>query len=311
MHPFFETYQTNRKPILFSSPELLFICALCDSDVDKAVSLFDTKVQFENQTPVVDAPHGRYEGLEKIRTFAEGWLDSFSADSASVLPVIQTRSGGRSVTEFVASFFNQDKLLWEIPMLIVAEIRADGKMDGARIYFHFKQAPGFSAYRAPIFHSQHMTEQEPHLLTGSVRAYLEALHTQPRCDVERVMEIVGEECCFGGYVPDQPIIRCLREELRAAYEHMSTYIPRWLRIRFETVIDDGITCVIEWVHIITKEGREEGGRLCESGVAAYERGTDGRLSGIRICDYAHCESMIDWNKTGITKEEAEKINYLG
>ena len=311
MHPFFEAYHTARKPISDASPELRFLRALCAGDAEQAASFFPERMQFEPEAPVVDAPHGRYEGPGQIRDFAARWLKSFQADAADVLPVVQTRSGGRAVTECVVSFFAQGRLLRQIPMLVIAEVRGDGKLDGARIYFHFQQAPGFSAYRAPIFRSQHLTEQDPHLLTGAVRAYLEALHTQPCCDVARVMDIVGEDCCFGGYVADQPIIRCSRQELRAAYVHMAAYIPRWLRIRFETVVDDGVTCVIEWVHIITREGREEGGRLCESGVAVYERGEDGRLSGIRICDYAHCESLIDWSQTGVSKAQAESVNYLG
>ncbi len=311
MHPFYNAYYTDRKPIDETSPELRYIQAMCANDEKKATSFFAEKLQFENGLPVVDAPHGRYEGREQILKFAQQWLPSFGADRAEVLPVVQTRAGGRSVTEMVVSFFNRDTLLREIPMLVVGDLRPKGMLDGVRIYFHFMQSPGFSAYRAPVFQSMHLTEQEPHLITGSPRAYLEALHHRPALDVERVMNIVSDSCCFGGYVANQEIIRCNFDELRKAYENMSTFIPRWLAIRFETVIDDGISCVIEWVHVITKDGREEGHRLCESGVAVYERNEDGLLSGIRICDYAHCEHLIDWSKEKISKTEAEQINYLG
>lgn len=311
MHPFYETYHSNRKGIDEQSTELLFMRAVCAGDAAGASSFFEDTLQFANEAPVVDAPNGRYEGRQAIGQFAAEWLGRFGAEHCELTPVVQTRSGGRSVTEFIAVFTANGSVLYEIPMLVVGDLRAHGKLDGARLYFHFQQAPGFSAYRAPIFKSQHMTEQEPHLLTGSPRAYLEALHHQPAMDVEKVMSVFSDECCFGGFVAGQPIIRCNREELRAAYEHMSTYIPRWLAIRFETVIDDGITCVIEWVHIITRDGRMEGNRLCESGVAVYERNAEGLLSGVRICDYAHCENLIDWSKESIAKEEAEKINYLG
>lgn len=311
MNLFYELYRTTRKPLDEQSPEFLFMKAVCAGDREKAGAFFADRTQFWDEAPAVDAPHGLFTGRKEIERFAAIWLESFGADRCEVLPVVQTRSGGRSVTEMVVSFFKGTQTLYEIPMLAVGDLRPHGMLDGFRLYFHFKQAPGFSAYRPPVFKSKHLSDQESHLLTGAPRAYLEALHTMPSCDVDKVMRVFDESCCFGGYITDQPIIRSSREELRAAYERMSAYIPRWLKIRFETVIDDGITCIIEWVHIITKEGREEGHRLCESGVAVYERNEEGLLSGVRICDYAHCEDMIDWSKENITKEEAEKINYLG
>ena len=40
------------------------------------------------------------------------------------------------------------------------------------------------------------------------------------------------------------------------------------------------------------------------------RGDDGRLISIRISDYAGMEKYIDWEKAGITKEEAMKVNAV-
>lgn len=311
MHPYYETYYTTRKPIDMQSTELRFMKAVCAGNAEAAEAFFADTRQFDPDAPFVDAPHGRYTGKKEIGRFAKEWLGSFSSDRSEILPVVQTKAGGRSVTEMIVSFFKGNELTYEIPMLIVGDLRVGGLLDGARLYFHFQQAPGFSAYRPPIFQSQHLTVQEPHLLTGAPRAYLEAIHHEPAIDIPKVLEVFADGCCFGGFVKDQPIIRGSRDELKKAYEHMSTYIPKWLNIRFETVIDDGITCVIEWVHVITRAGREEGNRLCESGVAVYERNEEGKLGGIRICDYAHCEHLIDWTKEKITKEEAEKINYLG
>lgn len=81
-------------------------------------------------------------------------------------------------------------------------------------------------------------------------------------------------------------------------------------MRYETIIDDGRTCVIEWVHIVSRAGQEERARIAISGVSAYERGDDGLLCSIRICDYAGLERTIDWTKTPVTKEEAQKINFV-
>ena len=91
---------------------------------------------------------------------------------------------------------------------------------------------------------------------------------------------------------------------------MASYIPSGVGMRYETLIDDGVTGVIEWVHVVTDKGREELGRIAMSGIAAYMRGEDGRLISIRISDYAWMEKEIDWQQAGITGEEARKVNAV-
>ncbi|MGI5852454.1 MAG: hypothetical protein ACOX77_10175, partial [Caldicoprobacterales bacterium] len=114
------------------------------------------------------------------------------------------------------------------------------------------------------------------------------------------------------YEPEDPDHRPAEtpEEIRAKFEYMAGYIPRCVGMRYETIIDDGRTCVIEWVHIVSRAGQEERARIAISGVSAYERGDDGLLCSIRICDYAGLERTIDWTKTPVTKEEAQKINFV-
>ena len=91
---------------------------------------------------------------------------------------------------------------------------------------------------------------------------------------------------------------------------MASDIPEKVGMRYETLIDDGVTGVIEWVHVISDRGREELGRIAMSGIAAYMRGEDGRLISIRISDYAWMEKEIDWQLTGTTEEEARKVNAV-
>ena len=81
-------------------------------------------------------------------------------------------------------------------------------------------------------------------------------------------------------------------------------------MRYETLIDDGVTGVIEWVHVVTDKGHGELGRIAMSGIAAYMRGEDGRLISIRISDYAWMEKEIRWEETGTTREEAGKVNRV-
>ena len=153
---------------------------------------------------------------------------------------------------------------------------------------------------------------DPGLLTGAVREYYAALHHSPGADVERIMGCTADGCVFGGYEPwgakAEPVHT--REELRRTYEHMNTYIPRCVGMRYEAITDDGRTCVIEWSHVVSRAGREELGRIAMSGIAAYERGDDGLLCSIRISDYAFAEGTIDWDEVGISREEAMRVNAV-
>ena len=305
-----DMYANPKHVILANSPELRFISAVCGGMTDEAVSLFREQKLFGGVPPVVDAPHGRFEGLDGIRAFADGWLGLFHAQSAFVTPVVQTRANGRSVTELVANFV-VDGEIEQVPMFVMGDLRTASTLEEVRIYCHFTYVPGITAYRKPLFQSAHLEMGDPGLLTGSVREYYEALHHVPKADVDRIMGAVGPDCKFGGYEPcgDEPH-DADREEIRQKFVRMSSYIPRCVGMRYETIVDDGITCVIEWQHIVSETGQAELGRVCLSGISAYERGEDGLLCAIRISDYAGYERTIDWSKTPISKEEAHQINLV-
>lgn len=306
-----ELYSGSHHPILATSPEMKFMHAICNQDFEATLGLFAEKKLFGDVPSAVDAPYGRFEGLEGIRSFAEGWLSTFQAQQAFVTPVIQTRANGRSVTELVVNFV-VDGAINQVPMFVVGDLRTQDTLDEVRLYCHHTFVPGLQAYRKPIFKSAHLEMGDPGLLTGAVREYYEALHHVPHVDVDRILACMSPNCKFGGYEPmgtghttaETP------EELRKKYESMAEYIPRCVGMRYETIIDDGNTCVIEWAHIVSKAGQEERKRIALSGIAAYERGKDGLLCAIRISDYAGYERTIDWAKTPITEAQAKSINYV-
>ena len=91
---------------------------------------------------------------------------------------------------------------------------------------------------------------------------------------------------------------------------LATYIPACVGMRYETIIDDGKTCVIEWCHIVSKQGQQERNRIAMSGCSAYMRNDEGYLCSVRISDYAGHEGEIDWTKTKVSKEEAYSINLV-
>ena len=304
-------YRGEKHPIDESYAELCLMRAACAADITTAQALFSGTKLFGNLPCVIDTPYKRYEGLPGVAAFVTEWLGVFGAQAATVIPVIQTRAGGRSVTELQVNF-EVNGAIEEVPFFVVADLRTQSTLDEVRIYTHCSFVPGLQAYRAPIFPAAHLEMGDPILLTGAVREYYEALHHMPHADVGRIMNCLGPECQFGGYDPDDEDHRPAktREELRAKFEHLAGYMPRCVAIRYETVIDDGHNCVIEWVHIISRAGQEEMARIALSGIAAYERGEDGLLCAVRISDYANLERTIDWSKLPVTQEEAQRVNFV-
>lgn len=313
-------YSGLHHQILATSPELKFMYSICNQDYESVLGLFREKKLFGNVLSAVDAPYGRFEGLDGIRRFAEGWLSTFQAQRAFVTPIIQTRANGRSVTEMVVNFV-VDGGIKPVPMFVVGDLRTHDSLDEVRLYCHHTYVPGLQAYRKPIFKSAHLEMGDPGLLTGAVREYYEALHHVPCVDVERILACMSPNCKFGGYEPadaqhtesemqetqETPV---MQEVLRGAFGSMAKYIPRCVGMRYETIIDDGVNCVIEWVHIVSKAGQDELSRIAISGISSYERGNDGLLCAIRICDYAGYERTIDWTKTSVTEVQAKAINYV-
>ena len=297
-------------PIRRDAPEVLLLERLCAGDAEGVCALFPEKKLFGG-APAVDMPYGRFEGLEEIRRFAGTWHERFGAESSRPVPCVQTTAGGRSVLEVSVNFL-RDGAIDQVPMFAVADYGAPGLLEEVRFYVPADMIPGYTPYRPPIFKAERLEPGDPALLTGAVREYYEALHTYPRVDVERVLACTGEGAVLGGYRYWEPEKeedgRSGRERLRAAYTMMSEYIPGDVAMRYETVIDDGRTGVLEWVHVLSRRAVEVRGRLAMSGIAAYERGEDGLLCSIRILDYANRERSIDWSRLSITKAEAEKVN---
>ena len=305
----FTLYDEPQKGIMQNSPELLMMRCIEEGNVEGVADLFPEHKQFSDALPVVDTPYGRFVGREAIGEFAKGFVNRFKADDLTIIPMFQTRSGGRSVTEIVLNFVI-DGVIDQVPMFVVADLCAGGKLEEARLYCHASFVPDLTPYRKPMFHSAHLEMGDPGLLTGAMREYYTALHHMPYVDVDRILACMHPDCIFGGYAVDNGRHESDPEAVRKIYEGMATYIPSKVGMRYETLIDDGITGVIEWVHVISDLGRKDLGRIAMSGVSSYMRGEDGRLISIRISDYAGMEKYIDWDKAGITKEEAEKINAV-
>ncbi len=310
MAELYALYPEPQAGIRYDSPELLLMKYIAENNIDGAMALFPEKRQFSDALPAVDSPYSRFEGKDRIRSFAEGFISRFEADSLTILPKFQTRSGGRSVTEMVLNFV-VDGMIDQVPMFVVADLGSRGTLEEVRLYCHSSFVPHLTPYRKPMFIPAHLEMGDPGLMTGAVREYYTALHHVPHVDVDRIVRCMHPDCVFGGYGLYQgQVAEKGLEATRRVYTNMATYIPEKVGMRYETLIDDGITGVIEWVHVISDLGRNDLGRIAMSGIAAYMRGEDGRLISIRISDYAWMEKQIDWTQTGTTEEEARKVNAV-
>lgn len=298
-------------PIRTDSPELLFMQAVCAGNEEKALSFFGTSKLFGGDPPVVDAPYARYEGMEGIRRFVREFNPTFHASESFPVPCIQTISGGRAALE-VSVNFTVDGEINQVPMFVVADFRTPSMLDEVRIYCYYALVPGMTPYRMPMFRSAHREMGDPGLLTGAVREYYEALHHLPAVDVDKMVNCMEDRVIMGGYGYYQEDRNYLlsRDELRKAYTAMQPHIPSGIMMRYETLIDDGRTCVMEWMHVVSRRGRETFGRISLSCISAYERGEDGRLCSVRIMDYAWKEKEIDWTRTPIPYDEAKEINFV-
>ncbi len=310
-----EKLYAGTHPIKLDSPELLFIQEVCAENADGVRSLFAEKKLFGDVPPVIDTPYERFEGLDRICEFVAGWNARFGAERSFAVPCIQTIANGRVALEVSVNFVAEGEIN-QVPMYIIADFRTPKMLDEVRIYCHFSMVPGLTPYRMPMFKSAHLEMGDPGLLTGAVREYYEALHHQPAVDVEKILGSMGDEICMGGYQYYDPgktpsgSYRMTKEDIRAAFTRMQPYIPSGIIMRYETIIDDGKTCVIEWVHVVSKHGQENFNRISLSCIAAYERGDDGKLFSVRIMDYAGHEKEIDWTKTPIPFEEAKKLHFI-
>ena len=164
-------YKGPQHPIDESYAELRLIRAACEGDEDAAVALFFEKKLFGNTPCVIDTPYRRFEGLEGVREFVRTWLSTFHADEGKVIPVVQTRANGRSVTELQIDFTVNGEIE-QVPMFVVADLRTQDTLDEVRIYCHCSFVPGLQAYRKPLFRISHLEMGDPGLLTGAVRSIM-------------------------------------------------------------------------------------------------------------------------------------------
>ncbi len=205
-----------------------------------------------------------------------------------------TIAGGRAVSEVEIHFRAADGSERRVPMAVFGDVAPGGRLEGMRIYFFYQWMPGASAYRKPIFPASDMAPAPFHLLTGVIRRYYEQLHNpDSAAALASFVDMAANDVQYGGYRPQElePII-IGKVGFAGAYEGLSKRLPAKKYIRFETITDDGVNCLVEWTSIVRLEAALEG-IFSQGGMAAYERAADGSLQSVRICDNVGMEADID------------------
>ena len=128
-------YKDMPQDIRTDTPDLAFVNALCTGEADEVVSLFREKKLFWDEKPAIDAPYGRFEGLDSIQSFAKGFLARFNATSATFTPVFQTIGGGRIALEGVFKFV-VDGAIEEVPFFVITDLRTPSLLEEVRMYTH-------------------------------------------------------------------------------------------------------------------------------------------------------------------------------
>ena len=70
-------YHDMIRDIKEDSPDLVFIRSVCAGRIDDVVGMFRERKMFWDEPPVIDTPYGRFEGLDGIRSFVEGFLSFY------------------------------------------------------------------------------------------------------------------------------------------------------------------------------------------------------------------------------------------
>ena len=160
----------------------------------------------------------------------------------------------------------------QLPVAIVADLRADGRIEELRIYFSNWALGGRHANRPPLL------QPDPELRESDVVGeYQRALAAG---DLETIVEQFETD----GYAREPAggaHIHRGRDGLRAFYE-LQFSNGGGVALEHCAVIDDGRSCALEYN--VVRWGDTE--LLPEAGLAVYERGAGGKLAAARMYDDA-------------------------
>ena len=267
-------------PELFSAPMLARIEDKRRLDELVAVPYFDGLMSgepdalvesFAGEPELHDPVRGRVKGTRAFEAFVaemNAWIARRNDSVQDVDHVVTERRG----FEEVVLKLDGDTGRVELPVAIVADREADGRIDELRIYSSTWPLTGRHANRPPVL------QPDPELRESDIVAeYQRALAVGEVDAIVAAFESDGyaREPAGGRYIHTGP------DGLRSFYQLLFSN-DGGIPLERCALTDDGRACALEYN--VVRWGRTE--LPPEAGVAVYVRGQGGKLAAARIYDDA-------------------------
>jgi hypothetical protein len=264
-------------PELFSAPTLQRLESRRQHELAK-VPFFDGLMAGEPDAlvksfavvpEVYDPIRGRVKGTRAFQAFASemsSWLRQRDFSVEDVDHLIAKRHG----FEEVILHFDGHSGRIDLPVVIVADLRSDGRIEELRIYFSNLGLAGHHVHRPPLL------QPDPELLASDVVG-----------DYQRALAAGDLDAIVATFEPDG----YAREPAGGPHVHRDLDgLSSFYGLQFSNgggialehcgAIDDGRSCALEYN--VVRWGKTE--VPPEAGVAGYERGDAGKLAAVRIYD---------------------------
>jgi hypothetical protein len=226
---------------------------------------------FAGEPELYDPVRGRIKGARALRAYLSQMGAWLAEDNVSVEDVGHVVAEGHGFEEVVLQFDGESGRV-DLPFAVVADRRADGRIDELRIYYSSWPLTGRHANRPPLL------QRDPELReSGVVAEYQRALAAGDVDAIVAAFEPDGyaREPAGAQYVHRGP------DGLRAFYELLFSN-GGGIRLEHCAVVDDGRACALEYN--VVRWGRTQ--LPPQAGVAVYVRGKSGKLAAARVYDDA-------------------------
>jgi hypothetical protein len=264
-------------PELFSAPALQELTERRRREELAAVPYFDGFLagetdalveSFAGEPMLHDPVRGRVRGEPAFRAFAARMRDWLVARNVSVEPVDHVVLIGRGGFEEVVLHLDGESGRVALPSAIVADRRADGRIDEVRIYHSNQPVIGRHGSRPPLLQpdpevrgSDVVAEYQRALAAGDVDAIVAAFEPD-----SYVREPTGADQVHAG-----------RDGLRAYYDRL---LSSGVAQEQCAIVGDGRAWALEYNVV----GSGSAPMLPQAAVAVYVLGESGRLAAVRVYD---------------------------
>jgi hypothetical protein len=267
-------------PELFSAPALARLEEKWERERLEAVPYYDGLMSGEHDAlirsfagePVLHDPrNGRVKGVRAFEAYVTKLGSWLAHHNMSFDPVDHVFMEPRGFEEVVIHLDGEAGRV-DVPVAIVADRQADGRLVELRIYHSIWALTGRHLHRTPVL------QLDPDVRTQDVVAeYQRALAAG---DVDAIVATF-ERDAYAREPAGAAYVHRGRDDLRAFYERLFSN-GGGIALEHCAVVHDGRACALEYN--LVRWGRTE--LPPEAGVAVYVQGQSGRIAAARIYDDA-------------------------